>query len=338
MRSLLIFLAILLLPATALSHELRPASLNISQTAPHRFDVTWRVPARGDMRLSLDVQFDAKTQQASLPAAQISGGYYAERWKIQHPDDLLGSTITIDGLNNTMTDALVRISWLDGREQVARLLADQPQLRVEEKAGNSAIAWMYFALGIEHILLGIDHLLFVLALVVLVTGARQLVATITAFTLAHSLTLAAAALGVVSVPQAPVEAVIALSIVFIAIEILHKLEGRKTLAIRKPWIVAFGFGLLHGLGFAGALSDIGVPHHAIPLSLALFNIGVETGQLMFIAGVASLMFLFRKLPVVHQWEIRTGHTATMASALPVAYLVGGLSAWWLISRTVSLVV
>ncbi|MFV8783862.1 HupE/UreJ family protein [Microbulbifer sp. SA54] len=337
MKKLLMLFFAVLLPALGQTHELRPAALSVMQSAPGTFDVIWRVPARGDMRLALYPVFDDKTRQVELPTAQIASGFYVERWQINHPDDLLGSDIKIDGLENTMTDVLIRISWLDGREQVARLLPDQPQIRVEEKAGNREVASMYFFLGVEHILLGIDHLLFVLALVVLVSGWKQLAVTITAFTLAHSITLATAVLGVVALPQGPVEAVIALSIVFVATEILHKLEGRSTLAIRKPWVMAFGFGLLHGLGFAGALTDIGVPQHAIPLSLALFNIGVEAGQLLFILAVSGLMLIFRQLPAVQQWEVRTGHTAAVASALPVAYLVGGLAAWWLIDRTLSLI-
>ena len=320
------------------AHEMRPASLSLEQVAPQLFDVTWRVPARGDMRLSLYTEFDATTEQRSLPTPVMAAGYYTERWQIYHPRDLVGSTIKIDGLANSMTDALVRISWLDGREQIARLLPDNPSMVIEALPDNRQVAATYFTLGVEHILLGIDHLLFVLALVVLVSGWKQLVTTITAFTLAHSLTLAAAVLGVVSVPQGPVEAVIALSIVFVAAEIIYKRRGHNSLAIRKPWLVAFGFGLLHGLGFAGALSEIGIPEHAIPLSLALFNIGVEAGQLLFIVAMSALMFLLRKLPPVQQWEVRAGSTAITASALPVAYAVGGLAAWWLIDRTLALIV
>ncbi|WP_171018978.1 HupE/UreJ family protein [Microbulbifer harenosus] len=199
-------------------------------------------------------------------------------------------------------------------------------------------AGMYFALGFTHMLLGMDHLLFVLALVVLVSGWRQLITTITAFTLAHSVTLSLAVLGIAGLPQEPVEVVIALSVAFVAVEILHKLEGRKTLTIRKPWLVAFGFGLLHGFGFAGALSDIGLPDHAIPLSLAVFNLGIEVGQLAFILAIGALGLVLRRMPSVHQWEVRTGHSATVASALPVAYLVGGLSVWWLMGRTIALVI
>ncbi|MBY6212498.1 HupE/UreJ family protein [Microbulbifer agarilyticus] len=337
MKSLLAVF-ILLMSLSLQAHELRPAALTLQEVVPGEFDVTWRVPAQGDLRLSLDVVFDQQSQPRSLPTALFAGGYYVERWRASHPNGFVDSTIAIDGLENTLTDTLVRIQWLDGREQVARLLPDSPLMRVENKAGKREIANMYFVLGIEHILLGIDHLLFVLALMVLVTGTKQLITTITAFTLAHSITLAAAVLGLVSVPQGPVEAVIALSIVFIAVEILHKLEGRSTLAIRKPWLVAFAFGLLHGFGFAGALSEIGVPAHEIPLSLAVFNLGVEAGQLAFIVAVSMLTLTLRKLPSVHQWELRTGHSASVASALPVAYLVGGVSALWLVDRTIALVI
>lgn len=338
LSALLCSLVLSLLSFASSAHELRPAYLAVEQVDAQLFDVTWRVPARGEMRLSLNVKFDENTEQRSLPQPLMATGYYTERWQVSHPDNLVGSHIEIAGLSQTMTDAIVRISWLDGREQLTRLLPDRPGMVVEESPGSGQIAGTYFVLGVEHILLGIDHLLFVLALVVLVSGWKQLVTTITAFTLAHSITLAAAVLGIVSVPQAPVEAVIALSIVFVAAEIIYKGRGSSSLAIRKPWLVAFGFGLLHGLGFAGALSEIGIPEQAIPLSLALFNIGVEAGQLLFIATVSVLMLLLRKLPPVQQWEIRADTTATIASALPVAYAVGGLAAWWLIDRTIALVV
>lgn len=337
LTALFILLWLTGLAHVASAHEMRPASLSLEQVDTHLFNVTWRVPARGDMRLSLYTKFDAATEQRSLPTPVIAAGYYTERWQISHPNSLVGSTIKIDGLSSSMTDAMIRISWLDGREQLARLLPDNPSMVVEETPGNGRIAATYFTLGVEHILLGIDHLLFVLALVVLVSSRKHLVLTITAFTLAHSLTLAAAVLGVVSVPQGPVEAVIALSIVFVAAEIIYQRRGHKSLAIRKPWLVAFGFGLLHGLGFAGALTEIGIPEHAIPLSLALFNVGVEAGQLLFIAAISGVMLLLRQLPPVHQWEIRAGSTASAASALPVAYLVGALATWWLIDRTLALV-
>ncbi|KUJ82569.1 hypothetical protein AWR36_012330 [Microbulbifer flavimaris] len=327
----------LLLAFQAKSHELRPAFLQIQQNSAETFAVNWRVPARGDLRLSLDVRFDQSVTPASTPRGTFANGSYTESWKVSHSDALANARITIDGLEQTMTDALVHIQWLDGREQVTRLLPDRTALVVEARGSSSQIAATYFVLGVEHILLGIDHLLFVLALVLLVSGLRQLVLTITAFTLAHSLTLAAAVLGWVSVPQGPVEAIIALSIVFVATEILHKIHGHSTLAIRKPWLVAFSFGLLHGLGFAGALTEIGVPQHAVPLSLALFNIGVEAGQLAFIASLAGIVWLVRRIPPVRLWESRQGTSVTAVTAWPVAYLVGGLAAWWLIDRSLAVV-
>ncbi|MFI2812388.1 HupE/UreJ family protein [Microbulbifer sp. JSM ZJ756] len=326
----------LLLSFQASSHELRPAYLQVRQTAEESFRVTWRVPARGDLRLAINARFDDSVVPTGTPRASFANGFYTESWDIRHPEKLAGAQVSIDGLSQTMTDALVRIQWQDGREQVARLLPDKTGMVVDTRASGAQVAATYFVLGVEHILLGIDHLLFVLALVLLVSGWRQLVITITAFTLAHSLTLAAAVLGWVAVPQAPVEAIIALSIVFVASEILQKQRGRSTIAIQQPWLVAFAFGLLHGLGFAGALAEIGVPGHAIPLSLAVFNIGVEAGQLAFIGALAALYWLGRRLPSVQLWEARTSAPASALVATPVSYVVGGLAAWWLVDRTLAM--
>jgi hydrogenase/urease accessory protein HupE len=178
----------------------------------------------------------------------------------------------------------------------------------------------YLVLGFHHILLGIDHLLFVLALLMLVPNMRTLVWTITSFTLAHSLTLAAATLGWVHVPQAPVEAVIALSILFVAMEIVHWRQGRPGLTRRWPWLVAFTFGLLHGFGFAGALSEIGLPEHAIPLALLFFNVGVELGQLLFIGAVIAVSLVLKRIT----WP-------GWAWRVPV-YTIGSLAAFWTIQR------
>ncbi|WP_237058136.1 HupE/UreJ family protein [Microbulbifer sediminum] len=327
----------LLLSCQAWSHELRPAYLEVQQTAEESFRVTWRVPARGDLRLAINARFDDSVVAMGTPRASFANGFYTESWDIGHPDKLAGARVSIDGLARTMTDALVRIQWQDGREQVARLLPDKTGMVVDNTATSGQVAATYFVLGVEHILLGIDHLLFVLALVLLASGWRQLVITITAFTLAHSLTLAAAVLGWLAVPQAPVEAIIALSIVFVASEILHKQRGRSTIAIHRPWLVAFAFGLLHGLGFAGALAEVGVPEHSIPLALAVFNIGVEAGQLAFISTLAALYWLALRLPPVQLWEARSSGSATTLVATPVSYVVGGLAAWWLVDRTLAMI-
>ena len=199
----------------------------------------------------------------------------------------------IDGLASTMTDALVRIEFVDGGEWVERLTPGAPQATIPAGQSGWAVAATYLKLGVEHILLGIDHLLFVLALILIAPNTRQLIKAITAFTVAHSITLAAATLGFVHVPPTPVEAAIALSIAFVAAEIVRAREGKAGIAARAPWIVAFAFGLLHGFGFAGALSEIGLPAGHIPVALLFFNVGVEIGQLLFVAVVLGLAALFR---------------------------------------------
>ncbi|WOX05163.1 HupE/UreJ family protein [Microbulbifer pacificus] len=319
------------------AHELRPAYLQITQVSAEEFNVLWRVPARGQMKLSLDVQFEGAVSQLDSAVGRLANGMYTQSWHIGSPRGLSDTTVVVKGLEQTMTDVLLRTEWLDGTEQVGRLVPENP--RYTFAADASADGWLqtYFVLGVEHILLGIDHLLFVLVLLLLVSGWRSLAITISAFTLAHSVTLALSVLGVIAVPQAPVEAVIALSIVFVASEILLKRRGKSTLAVRRPWLVALGFGLLHGLGFAGALADIGVPQQAIAGSLLAFNLGVEAGQLLFIAAVAVLALLVRKLlengglPLARMAQFRATTT------LMLVYAIGGTASWWLIDRTVALV-
>jgi hypothetical protein len=242
--------------------------------------------------------------------------------------------VRIDGLSATRTDVLARVERADGSSQTVRLTPAAPAFVVSAAPGAWQVMKTYLGLGVEHILLGVDHLLFVLALLFLVGSWPRLIETVTAFTVAHSLTLAAATLGWVHVPQAPVEAVIALSIVFVATEILHSRQGRAGLALRMPWVVAFVFGLLHGLGFAGALREVGLPEHAIPLALAFFNIGVEVGQLLFIAGVFVLLWSLRRSRSRSSTDAASGawHVAGTA-ATPAAYLIGTVAAFWVLERT-----
>ena len=315
------------------SHEVRPGYLQLKEIAEGSFDVIWKVPGQGGRKLGLEV---ALPQGCTVtePASRTVGGAYVERWRARCNGALEGGTILIEGLVKTRTDVLVRIERLDGSTQTVRLTPDEPNFRVAVTAGPWAVIKTYFALGVEHILLGIDHLLFVLALLFLVGNWPRLIGTVTAFTLAHSLTLAAATLGWVKVPQSPVEALIALSIMFIAVEVLHRTQGRLGIAARRPWLVAFAFGLLHGLGFAGALSEIGLPQNAIPLALAFFNIGVEVGQLLFIAAVFGLFWVIRSItertaerPLVTTWDVAG------AVARPSAYVIGTLASFWLFQRT-----
>lgn len=309
-----------LVAGPALAHEVRPAYLRIQQLDAERFDLLWRVPARGEMRLSLHVRLPDSCAPEGMVRGWQDGGTDASQWVVRCPGGLVNATVSIDGLSATMTDTLARVERLDGTTQVARLTPSNPAFTVTAAENWRQVAVTYLGLGVEHILLGIDHLLFVLALLMIVPGWRALVGTVTSFTLAHSITLAAATLGWVNVPQAPVEAVIALSILFVAAEIVHWRQGRPGITRRAPWIVAFVFGLLHGFGFAGALTEIGLPEHAIPLALLFFNLGVEAGQLLFIAAVFVVSWLLRQVPMP-RWAWR----------VPV-YGIGGMAAFWTIER------
>ena len=313
----------LLLVSNAPAHELRPAYLELRQTSTETFDIFWKVPARGEgVRLGLYVQFPEDCTNSTEPRAAFVNNAFTERWSVKRAGGLAGGTIYIAGLSATLTDALVRLERLDGSTQVIRLTPSSPSFVVEAAPGTIQVAMTYLKLGVEHILTGFDHLLFVLALIIITRSGWKLVKTVTAFTVSHSLTLSLAALGFVHVPQQPVEAVIALSIVFVASEILHGRQGREGLTARAPWMVAFTFGLLHGLGFAGALSEIGLPPGHIPLALLFFSMGVEAGHFLFIGAVMALVALMRRVQLpAPRW----------ASLIP-AYAIGSLAAFWLIER------
>jgi hypothetical protein len=257
------------------------------------------------------------------PAARVLTGHASVRtWRLSLREPLRGRSLRIDGLTGTMTDVLVRIEFADGGAWVARLTPQAPGVVIPERPGAASVARTYFALGVEHILLGVDHLLFVLALLVITRGMKPLLLTITAFTLAHSITLGLATLGLVSVPTAPAEAVIALSIVFVAAEILRARKGVDGLAARAPWTVAFIFGLLHGFGFAGALAEIGLPQGQIPLALFSFNVGVEAGQLLFVAASLAVAAAARRTRVgLPRW----------AELVP-PYAIGSVAMFWFFQR------
>ncbi len=319
------------------AHEVRPGYLEIKQAEPDTFSALWKVPARGDLRLSLHVVLPEECRTVGESVRYATGTAFIDRWTFSSPGGLAGKTIAIEGLSSTLTDVLVRIEWLDGVTHVVRLTPASPSFVVEAAPGVLAVARTYLVLGVEHILFGIDHLLFVLALLILVRGWRRLIETITAFTVAHSVTLAAATLGFVHVPQAPVEAVIALSIVFVASEIVHGLEGRPGLTARKPWVVAFVFGLMHGFGFAGALSEVGLPQQAVPVALLLFNVGVEVGQLLFIAIVIGALFALRRAAVWAKERALAPGTDPLTGStwleLASAYAIGSIAVYWVLERS-----
>ncbi|MGH1574828.1 HupE/UreJ family protein [Methylobacterium sp. P31] len=304
------------------AHELRPAYLALTESAPGVFDVVFKTPMRGELRLALGVGFSRQVRPVSPVLSRKSDDAMVQTWRVRAEHGLAGQRVRVVGLENTVSDALLRITFMDGQSLVQRLTPAAPQATLAVKPSGLDVAGMYLFLGVEHILLGFDHLLFVLGLILLTTASRQLLWAVTAFTVAHSITLAAAALALVHVPSRPVEAVIALSIVCLAVEIIRAREKRPGLAVQAPWLVAFAFGLLHGFGFAGALSEIGMPAGHIPVALLFFNLGVEAGQLLFVTAVLALAALLRRLwwPLPH-W----------ASLIP-PYAIGSTAMLWVLQR------
>lgn len=327
-RSLVAISFLLLLAGLVQADELRPAYLQLKELPDERFEVLWKVPALGaNRRLSIDVKFDQYTRAVTELTDAAVGTSAARYWIAERQNGLQGLAFSIDGLSKTRSEVLVRIEYLDGSSITERLTPDAPAHTIAAKPGWGDTALTYFVLGVEHIWFGIDHLLFVLVLVMLVRNNRKLVITITTFTVAHSITLILAAIDWVRLPIPPVEACIALSIVFVAVEIIRAQQGQKSITQEKPWLVAFSFGLLHGLGFAAALGEIGLPENALATALLVFNLGVEAGQLTFVAAVLLLWaFVTRfinpqSMPV---WLLRTP-----------AYSIGALASFWVFERVAS---
>ncbi|WP_148861333.1 HupE/UreJ family protein [Marinobacter fonticola] len=319
-------LLLLLASSFAGADNLRPAYLQISETSANRFDVFWKVPARGNYaRLSLNVRFDPSIQDVTERQGGFVGGAHVQRWSVGSDHGLADTPVRIEGLEKTTTEALMRIEYRDGTTTTHRFTPDAPDHVIAAKPTWADTVVTYFMLGVEHILLGPDHLLFVLVLLLLIRGMRKLIVAITAFTVAHSITLILASLEVVVVPVPPVEACIALSIVFVATEIIRGQQGKPGLTAQSPWIVAFSFGLLHGLGFAAALGEIGLPQNAIPTALVVFNVGVEAGQLLFVFAILALWrVLGQTLSTYPSWALRAP-----------AYLIGSLASFWVFERVAS---
>lgn len=318
----MVALAIAAFHGAAGAHELRPGFLEIRQTGAETYDIRFKVPARGDKRLGLHVRLPADCAETAPLRREQAGAALIERLAVRCPGGLADRDVAIDGLSGTVTDVVVRVASVDGAIQTARLTPDRPVFSVAAAPTWFETAYTYFALGVEHILLGIDHLLFVLALLLLVRDVWMLVKVITAFTVAHSITLALAALGWAQIPQAPVEAVIALSIMFVAAEIARQTGPETDFTRRAPWLVAFAFGLLHGLGFGGALKEIGLPQSDVPLALLTFNLGVEAGQLLFVFAVLGAGALVRRVFVLERPWLRTA----------LGYGIGSLAAVWFVER------
>lgn len=315
---------LLWLPFMVSAHEIRPAALQIEEVRTGYFQFSWKVPARGNERLSLQPTLNGEPV-FQAQSSRFSKGAYIENGKFERPGGLLGGRIEIEGLNSTFTDVLLRLESLDGSVISTRLSPENPIYELQAQETGWSLVKTYTVLGIEHILLGIDHLLFVACIVLIAGFCRRLVWAITGFSIAHSITLGLAALEVIRLPVPAVEAVIALSIVFMAWEIARRHTGtlrHETLTYRYPILVSAGFGLLHGFGFAAVLADIGLPKNESLLALLCFNLGVEIGQLLFIAGLFLGFILIRKLRFLPFSELKQILT----------YCIGGLATMWVIER------
>ncbi len=322
-RGLLLALAMLALaaPFSSSAHEARPAYLQIDQVGPARYNVLWRTPLLSGMRLPVVLRFSDGIKLVTEPAERELPDSLVERSIIEVPDGLVGQRITFLGLQASITDVLVRVKLQDGTVTTTLVRPSQPWIEVQARESSFQVVKVFVLEGIEHILFGFDHLLFVLALMLIVRSTRTLLLTITAFTVAHSITLTISTLGWVTLPSGPVEIMIAFSIALVAAEIVAMQRGKTSLTISAPWLVAFAFGLLHGFGFASALKDLGLPQGDIPLALFCFNVGVEIGQLMFVALMLALAALVRKLFEVPRRALEFS-----------AYGIGIVAAFWTLER------
>ncbi|WP_191057719.1 HupE/UreJ family protein [Geminicoccus harenae] len=309
------------------AHPMGPSLLEIVEDAPGHAEVRWKTPAAKVPGEAMRPVLPEHCQPVGDPGTEMIGIAVVQRWGIACRGPLEGSLVEVDGIAASKASVVVRIVLADGRVLNGVLTPDQPAFAVPARQSMLDVAQSYLLLGFDHILGGLDHLVFVLGLMLLAGSGRQLIAMVTAFTLGHSVTLSLAALGFVDFPSAPIEILIAVSILFLALELTRNKDRPPTLMRRFPWALTFGFGLLHGLGFAGALAEIGLPADEIPLALLSFNVGIEAGQLVFCGVLFSGYLMARKL--LRSSGFRLGKAIT-------AYGIGSLSVLWLLERVTAL--
>jgi len=316
-------LGLLLLAGVAPAHadELRPGYIELTQQTATEWKLVWKAPILGGLATRAEPLLPDYCRLA-LETPQLAGPAVVAKGIVTCSKPLDGAVVGLKGMEPGSTDALLRVAPLGRPVQTERLTPAASSFTVSAVPDRWQVARTYFVIGVEHIVGGFDHLLFVIALVLLLQRGWSVVAAATAFTLAHSITLAGTTLGLFGLPQAPVEAAIALSIVFLAVEIIKARPGEPRLSERLPWVVAFLFGLLHGFGFAGALREIGLPETDVPMALLTFNLGVEAGQMLIIAAtVAVLTALARFAP-----------QARRPAVLISTYLIGAIASFWFIER------
>ena len=325
-RALVLVVVVLGVPHPVRAHPFAPALLQLEEGPSDATSVSWKQPAVRVQGSRLRPVLPPACDGVGDPVVRQEGTGLRATWLIRCRDGLAGKTVGVEGIASSQADVLLRITLRDGRKLRQVLTASAPSFEIRASSGHTGVFRDYARLGVQHILTGWDHLLFVLGLVLLVGWGGPLLWTATAFTVGHSVTLALASLGVVHVPQPPIEAAIALSIYVLAVELTRRHAGIRTFTQRAPWLVAASFGLLHGLGFAGALSEVGLPSAEIPLALLSFNVGIELGQLAFIAGVLLVGAALRRLPIA--WP-------RLATAAP-AYATGGVAIYWFCERVAGL--
>ena len=322
-RALLAVVVLIASARVAHAHEVRPGFLELRETGPDTYSFLWKKPSGGEIEIYIAPIIPKECRLATSGQQQLTPGALVVRGTLRCEGGIQGKTVAIDGLESTITDVIIRVHHADGRLESHLLKPVNPSVTLGAQTTGWQRSRAYLRLGIEHILLGIDHLLFVLGLLLIVGDRWMLVKTITSFTIAHSITLAIATLGYASAPIAPLNASIALSILFLGPEIVRRWRGQTSFTIRHPWVVAFAFGLLHGFGFASGLTTMGLPQAEIPLALLLFNVGVEIGQIFFVVMIVLLERAFRTLEI--RWP-------RLVAAMP-GYAVGSLGAYWTIQRT-----
>ena len=314
--------------ASSQAHEVRPAMLHLTQLGDQDYAVLWKVPARGDAVLKLTLQFPETCTPSTPKKIVRDTASVVQRWKIRCTEKIAGQRLAVEGLETTAVEMIGQIDWLGRSPQSVRLTGGANAFELSTRATWADVATSYGPFGFTHIWEGWDHLLFLTALMLLVRSVRQILWAVTSFTIAHSITLALAVLQIVHVPSGLVETMIALSIVFVAAEAMRSGTGVKTLAIERPWLVSFAFGLLHGLGFAGALTDAGLPPDAIGPALVFFNLGVEAGQIVFVLALLALLQLFSRLVPSRDAMARSA----------ILYVAGIAGAFWTFERALSLFV
>ena len=303
------------LTSSAYAHEVRPALLQLAELKEGRWNAVFKQPQVQGRFLNLKVMTNCSSTEADVIYGETA---FQETFELKCEENL--ALIEIEGLDGSLIDTMVTIEWIDGRKDNHLISSSQSSLALK---GESPAVPVYLLLGIEHLVFGIDHVLFILVLLYVVSGWVILVKVITSFTVAHSITLGLAAFNVISVEQAPVEALIAFSIVLVAWE---SLRGSPGLISQRPWLVAFMFGLLHGLGFAGALMDIGLPEDSAIPALFLFNVGIEAGQLAIVTVAIALVTLVQRFNIqLHGWN----------KILPL-YFAGSMATFWFIDRTMQI--